>query len=240
MERQCTWAAIAIAALLVLGFDASASISAEEAVSMINYQTGISPFCYISGDTVRQIYEGNDLNMDFPDYTLTSRYPVYSYDPRDSSSLESVYSVSRDGFKPVLYEVLGGTFTKSRVDSGTYQFHWIVANQLANEIDLIRIDPFWTDDPVVVARYSLSIITIYNTVSGQGPSGQGHMARVNMVKDHPARDNTARGHQARDHMVRDPRVKGHTVRDRSKGARNITKAIAISISLEGEKKIADR
>jgi len=173
MERQCTWAAIAIAALLVLGFDASASISAEEAVSMINYQTGISPFCYISGDTVRQIYEGNDLNMDFPDYTLTSRYPVYSYDPRDSSSLESVYSVSRDGFKPVLYEVLGGTFTKSRVDSGTYQFHWIVANQLANEIDLIRIDPFWTDDPVVVARYSLSTITIYNTVSGQGPSGQG-------------------------------------------------------------------
>jgi len=66
-----------------------------------------------------------------------------------------------------------------------------------------------------------------------------------MARGHPARDNMVRGNMVRDNMVRgnmvrDHRVKCHMVRGRSKRALNITKAIVISISLEGEKKIAGR
>jgi hypothetical protein len=157
-----------------LSFNLSASVSSEDAVAMIKYQTGISPVDYISGNTVRQIYEANGLYMNFPDYTLTNRYPLYSYNPRDLSTLESVYSVNRIGLTPILNEVLGGTFTESRVgsESGTYQFHWIVANQLANEIDLIRIDPYWSDAPEVIARYLLSTIVIATYLNLEGKNSQ--------------------------------------------------------------------
>jgi hypothetical protein len=109
--------------------------------------------------------------MNFPDYTLTYRYPVYSYNPLDLSMLESVFSVKEDSRDcPLLNEVLGGTFTETRLDSpnGTYQFHWIVANQFANEVDLIRFDPYWNDAPVVIARYPVKTITTYATAA-QGP-----------------------------------------------------------------------
>jgi hypothetical protein len=80
-----------------------------------------------------------------------------------------VYGVRESGdWTPILNKVLGGTFTETRINnpSGTYQFHWIVANQFANEIDLIRIDPYRADALVVIARYPVSTITTYPLLVG--------------------------------------------------------------------------
>jgi hypothetical protein len=163
--------AIVILAVLASLQAVAYAVEPEEAVTLIKYLKGVSPEYYISGNTVLQIYEDAGLDMDFPDYTLVSKYPVYRYDPQDLSTLKSVYSVTNDddGVQvPILYKVLGGPFTKTRYNQGTYAFHWIVADLFPGEIDLIRIDPYWRDSPVVVARYPQNSIETYST--GQGTS----------------------------------------------------------------------
>jgi hypothetical protein len=145
------------------------AVESDEAVNLIKYLKGVYPEYYISGNAVLQIYNDAGLDMDFPDYTLVSKYPVYRYDPQDLSTLKAVYSVTHDdnGVQvPILYNVLGGTFTKTKYRDGTYAFHWIVANPYTGEIDLIRIDPYWGNSPVVVNSYPQSSISIYS--SGQG------------------------------------------------------------------------
>jgi hypothetical protein len=163
--------AIVILAVLMSLQAVAYAVEPEEAVTLIKYLKGISPEYYISGNTVLQIYEDAGLDMDFPDYTLVSKYPVYRYDPQDLSTLKSVYSVTNDddGVQvPILYKVLGGPFTKTNYRGGTYAFHWIVADPSSGEVDLIRIDPYWGNSPVVMARYPLNSIETYGT--GQGTS----------------------------------------------------------------------
>jgi hypothetical protein len=145
------------------------AVESEEAVTLIKYLKGVSPEYYISGNTVLQIYEDAGLDMDFPDYTLVTKYPIYKYDTQDLSTLKSVYSVMHDddGVQvPILYKILGGPFTKTKYGDGTYAFHWIVADPFSGEIDLIRIDPYWRDSPVVMARYPLNSIETYSTIQG--------------------------------------------------------------------------
>jgi hypothetical protein len=165
--------AIVILAVLISLQALAYAVEPEEAVTLIKYLKGVTPEYYISGNTVLQIYENAGLDMDFPDYTLVSKYPIYKYDPQDLSTLKSVYSVAHDddGVQlPILYKVLGGPFTKTRYRDGTYAFHWIVADPFSGEIDLIRIDPYWIDSPVVMARYPLNSIETYSTGQGTATS----------------------------------------------------------------------